>query len=146
VTETEPNPYAYAAANQPPLSPSDERTWSLLTHLLSMFFGFIPALVFYLIYKDRGPFVRAHSVTEWNFQLTLLIASFAGFLVAFGSVFGSIAVDDGGAPPPFGLFFLGYFLILGIDVLRIIFGIIASIAANRGQFYRYPIAIRFVKA
>ena len=34
----------------------------------------VPALVGYLVLKDRGPFVRAHAATALNFQLTLLIA------------------------------------------------------------------------
>jgi uncharacterized Tic20 family protein len=141
------NPYAVTEANQPPLSPADERNFSILTHVIAIFAGFISALVFYLLYKDRGPFVRAHTVTEWNFQLTLLLITGVGFLLSFGSVFVGFATaaSDGNAPPSIGLFFVGYILILIVDIVRIVLGIIAAVAASRGQFYRYGIAIRFVK-
>ena len=38
----------------------------------------MPALIGYLVLKDRGPFVRAHTATALNFQLTLLIAYVVG--------------------------------------------------------------------
>jgi uncharacterized protein len=139
-----PNPYAIAAGDQPQLTPSEERTWSILTHVLGLFAGFISALVLFLLFKDRGPFVRAHTVTEWNFQLTLLIADAVGFACAF-STFATIGPDTQGAPPGLALFFVGYFFILATNILRLVFGIIAAVAANKGQFYRYPIAIHFVK-
>ena len=139
-----PNPYAVSATDQSPLTPSDERTWSILTHVLALFAGFISALVVYILFKDRGPFVRAHTVTEWNFQLTLLLADAVGFGLAF-STFATIGPDSQGAPPGLALFFAGYFLVFATNILRLVFGIIAAVAAGKGQFYRYPLAIRFVK-
>ncbi len=138
------NPYAVNAANQAPLSPSEERTWSILTHVLALFAGFVSALVLYLLFKDRGPFVRAHTVTEWNFQLTLLLVDAVGFGFAF-STFATIGPATSGPPPGLALFFVGYALILVSNIVRLVFGIIAAVAANKGNFYRYPIAIRFVK-
>jgi uncharacterized Tic20 family protein len=139
-----PNPYAVSATDQPPLSPSDERTWGILTHVLALFAGFISALVIYILFKDRGPFVRAHVVTEWNFQLTLLLVDAVGFGLAL-STFATIGANTSGPPPGLALFFVGYFVVFASNILRLIFGIIAAVAAGKGQFYRYPIAIRFVK-
>src|SRR3954452_12608250 len=56
----------YAPGYQPPLSPSEERTWGMLAHLAPFAGGFVGMpflgpLVVYLIYKDRSPFVRRHS-------------------------------------------------------------------------------------
>jgi uncharacterized Tic20 family protein len=145
VTDAAPNPYAISATDQPPLGPSEERTWSILTHVLALFVGFVSALVLYILFKNRGPFVRAHTVTEWNFQLTLLLVDAVGFGLAL-STFATIGTDTQGAPPGLALFFVGYFVILATNILRLVFGIIAAVAASKGQFYRYPIAIRFVKA
>jgi Uncharacterized protein conserved in bacteria len=120
----------------------------VLTHVLGIFFGLISALVMFLLYRDRGPFVRAHTVTEWNFQLTTTIFSAVGFVLAFASVVGSIvtsATSGGGAPPSIWLFFIGYFSIVAVRAVATVFGISASVKANQGQFYWYPIAIRFVK-
>ena len=139
-----PNPYAVAATDHAPLSPSDERTWAILSHVMALFAGFIAALVVYILFKDRGPFVRTHAVTEWNFQLTLLVVDAVGFALAF-STFATIGPNSNGPPPGLALFFVGYALIFASNILRLIFGIIAAVAAGKGQFYRYPIAIRFVK-
>ena len=39
------------------------------TVLSGGFLGFVAALVMYLIYRDRGPFVRAHSANALNIQI-----------------------------------------------------------------------------
>lgn len=107
-----------------PLSPSDEKLWATLVHVGGIFFSFVPALIGYLVLKDRGPFVRAHTATALNFQLTLLIAS------VVGSVLSLVGIG---------------FLILGaIWVLNIVFSIIAALKANRGEWYRYPLTITFL--
>jgi uncharacterized Tic20 family protein len=86
-------------------------------------------------------------VSEWNFQLTLLIFSGVGLLLAFSSIFASfgVATSEGEPGPGIGLFFIGYLLILAIDVVRIVLCIIAAVAASRGKYYRYALAIRFIK-
>lgn len=118
----------------------------MLTHVLAIFFGLVASAVFFFIYKDRGPFVRAHTATEWNFQLTITIVQTLGFVFCFGSVFGSFASASNGTPPSIGLFFLGYFLLIAIRLVGAIWGIYAAVVANRGKYYKYPLAIPFVKA
>jgi uncharacterized Tic20 family protein len=119
---TEPTPYTQPS---PPLSPADEKTWSVLVHLGGIFFSWLAPLIGYVLLKDRGPFVRYHVVAALNFQLTLLIAYVVGVATAF--------------------FFVGFFIILAASVLAIVFGILAAIATNNGQYYRYPFAIDFVR-
>lgn len=143
------NPYANPTSTTQPLSPSDEKTWAILTHVLAIFFGFVSALVLFLLFKDRGPFVRAHVVTEWNFQLTITILDAIAFVAIFAGTFGSIAASAStgtSVPPSLGWFLGGYFFILLTYLFRLIFCIVAAVAANRGTFYRIPLAIRFVKA
>jgi uncharacterized Tic20 family protein len=126
MTDATPPTNPYQAAPQP-LSPSDERLWATLIHIGGIFFSFIPALVGYLVLKDRGAFIRAHSLTALNFQLTMLIASIAVSIltvVTFG---------------------LASILYLALLVVVVIFSIIAAIAANKGEQYRYPLTIQFIK-
>ena len=60
-----------------PLSPTEERTTGVLAHGVALgatvlsggVLGFVAALVMYLIYRDRGPFVRAHSANALNIQI-----------------------------------------------------------------------------
>ncbi|WP_322410219.1 DUF4870 domain-containing protein [Microbacterium invictum] len=119
---TTPPPVPPAAT---PMSPSDEKLWATLIHLGGLFFGFLAPLIGYLVLKDRGPFIRAHTATALNFQLTLIIAYFAGIILTF--------------------FFIGLLVILAAYVLNIVFCIIAAVKANRGEWYTYPMSIPMVR-
>lgn len=116
-------PYGGPVAPQP-LNPADEKLWSTLVHVGGIFFGFLPALIGYLVLKDRGPFVRSHSSTALNFQLTILIAEVVGWLTSW--------------------LLIGFFIVFAAYVVRIVFSIIAAVKANQGQWYTYPLAIRFL--
>ena len=107
------------------MSASDEKLWATLVHLGGLFFGFLEPLVGYLVLKDRGPFVRAHTATALNFQLTLLIA------YAVGGILSIVVV--------------GLFIIMAAYVLNIVFCIIAAVKANRGEWYTYPLTIPFLR-
>ncbi|MBZ6372300.1 DUF4870 domain-containing protein [Microbacterium aurum] len=106
------------------MNPADEKLWATLIHVGGIFFNFIPALIGYLVLKDRGPFVRAHSATALNFQLTLLIAEVVGWLTSW--------------------LIIGLFIVAAAYVLRIVFSIIAALKANKGEWYTYPLSIKFV--
>ncbi len=114
----------YTAPPQP-LNPQEEKLWATLTHVGGIFFGFIPALVVYLVMKDRGPFIRAHSASALNFQLTALIAALVSGLL---SIIG-----------------IGIVLLFAVQIVVVVFSIIAAVKANQGQWYRYPVAIKFVQ-
>jgi len=108
-----------------PMSPADEKMWATLIHIGGIFLGFWAPLIGYLVLKDRGPFIRQHTLTALNFHLTMLIGLIAGVVLSFIGI--------------------GLLLIIGVYVVMIIFGIMAAMAANGGQYYRYPIAIEFIK-
>jgi uncharacterized Tic20 family protein len=122
---TTPPPQQPYAANQPaPMSPSDEKLWATLIHIGGIFFGFIPALIGYLVLKDRGPFIREHTATALNFQITMTIAAIISGLLT--------------------ILIIGFILLAVIGVLVIVFSIIAAVKANQGQPYTYPLSIKFV--
>ncbi|MFF2369056.1 DUF4870 domain-containing protein [Agromyces sp. NPDC058110] len=108
----------------PPLSPNDEKLWATLVHIGGIFFGFIPALIGYLVLKDKGPFVRAHTATALNFQITMTIAAIVSSIL--------------------WLVVIGIFLSIAVAVIVIVFSIIAAIKANQGEAYTYPLSIKFV--
>lgn len=124
---TPPYPPQYPYAPQPPqsMSPADEKLWATLVHLGGLFFGFLAPLIGYLVLKDRGPFVRAHTATALNFQLTLIIAYIVGGVL-------SIVI-------------IGIFILFAAYVLNIVFCIVAAVKANQGQPYTYPMSIPFVR-
>jgi len=145
VSEPVENPYAAPLSALPPLSAAEEKQWALLTHVLSIFLGPLSAVVLWVLFKERGPFVRAHVTTEWNWQLTILAGSVACIGVSIFSTFFSYTDSSRGQSSlGLGLFLVGY---LGVIVLHLVgaaFSIAAAIAANKGDMYRHPLAYSFV--
>lgn len=107
------------------MGPADEKMWSTLIQLGGLFFGFLAPLIGYLVLKDRGPFVRAWSATALNFQLTLLIGYVVGAILTF--------------------VLIGIFIIIAVYILGIVLAIVAAVKANQGEWWQYPLTIRFVQ-
>ena len=120
----------YAAAGPAPLSPTDERNWSIAAHLspfLASFVGlpFLGPLVIYLIFRDRGPFIRHHAAQALNFQIIVAI----GILISVPLMFVLVGFITAGI----------------IAVAAIVFQIVAAVEANNGKWYRYPLTPDWVK-
>ena len=41
---------------------------------------------------------------------------------------------------------IGTITLIAVYILAVVFGIISAMAANRGELYRFPLAIQFIKA
>ncbi|MDP4332898.1 DUF4870 domain-containing protein [Curtobacterium sp. A7_M15] len=108
-----------------PMSPEDQRLWATLTHIGGIFFNFVVPLVAYLVLRDRGGFIREHTRVALNFHITMAIAYVVSGILT--------------------VVLIGALLLPVIGIVTIIFGIMAAVAANRGQFYRYPLSIEFIK-
>jgi uncharacterized protein len=130
-----PPPPAGGYAQQPPMSPQDEKTWSTLTHVGGIFFSFVPALVVYLVAKDRGPFVRAHSATALNFQISMAIYFAALSILTVVLTLVTLGFWT----------FIAWLPFLALGVVIIVFSIIAAVRANKGEYYAYPLTIKFIK-
>src|SRR5215212_6609910 len=108
------------------------RTRTALCHasaLLGVFLHFpghlIPPLIVWLMKRDESPEIDAHGKEAVNFQLSMLIYN----LVA--------AV--------FCLILIGFVFLAILWVLNAVLVIIAAIKASDGEFYRYPMTIRFIQ-
>nr|BFE87985.1 DUF4870 domain-containing protein [Planobispora longispora] len=97
---------------------------AMISHLLGLLTGFVGPLVIYLVKKDQSRYVREQAAEALNFQLALMIAYIVCFVLAF--------------------VLIGFVLIFAVWIGSIIFMILAAVAANRGDHYRYPMNIRFV--
>lgn len=112
---------------------SGSNTWAVMSHLPVG--GFIIPLLALLIEGPKDEYVKYHSTEALNFHITTMIVAFGGMFIAF-----ALAAATKGLG--FLIFIpLWLFLFLG----PIIFGIMGMIAANRGDYYRYPVAFRFLK-
>jgi len=98
---------------------------AMLCHLLGIVTGFLGALIIWLIKKDLSKFVDDQGKEALNFQLTLLIGDVIGIATSCVVV--------------------GWFILMLVWAIRLVFCIVAAIAANKGEYYRYPFAIRLIK-
>jgi uncharacterized protein len=116
--------YPQAVAPVQPMTDADQRLWAMLGHLGGILIGFIAPLVVMLVFGERSPFVRRNAVEALNFNITVAIAS----LVAGLSIF----------------MLIGLVLLPLVWIGAVVLMIIAGLAANKGQEYRYPINLRLV--
>jgi len=86
--------------------------------------GPVGPLIVYLIKKDESPVIRAHAAAALNFQLTVFIGVIIGYILL--------------------VVIIGILVLIAAGIVGIVFAIIAGIAANKGQGYRYPFALRLV--
>lgn len=112
-------------AVQPPLSDSDQRMWSVLAHVGGILFSFVAPLVVWLIFRGRGAFVENQAKEALNFQITVAIAYLIGTILL--------------------IIIIGGLVMLAAGVCSLVFGILAAVACNRGELYRYPVTLRLVK-
>ncbi len=107
-----------------PSPTQDDRTMAMLAHLLAIFTSFVGPLIIWLLKKDTSPFVDDQGKEALNFQITLLI----GHMIA-GALW---------------LVCIGAFITAGLGIVGLIFCILAAVAANKGEAYRYPVALRLI--
>lgn len=103
---------------------TDPRTMAMLAHLLAIFTGFIGPLIIYLTSGRDDPFVRHHSAESLNFQITVLIAYIVSFVLI--------------------LVLVGLLMLMVVGIGALVLEIVGSVAAYRGEWWRYPVNIRFV--
>jgi uncharacterized Tic20 family protein len=121
-----------------PLSPSDDKLWAALAHLGGII-GPIPALVIYLVFKDRSTLTRREAKEALNWQITFTIFYVA--LTVVLAVFGAILFFTPLAPVSAVLGWLPGLLWLA----NVVFSIIGGLEVSRSGGYRYPFAVRLIK-
>ena len=92
--------------------------------------GFVAPLVIWLVFKGRGPFLEHHAKESLNFQITLLLVmtclGAATFILMFVLI-GIVLVP----------------VLIVVPILALVAEIIAAVAAQKGEWFRYPCCIRF---
>ena len=108
-----------------PVSENDEKLWATLAHISIPFFGFIGPLIVYLIYKDKDQFLKEASTEALNFSILYTAASILSSILV-------VAV-------------IGAILWPLVFIAGLVFCIMAAIASNKHQLYRYPVNWRLIK-
>jgi len=111
------------------MSPQDEQTWSVLSHLsvLLALVGLMPfgALLIWLIYRDRSEKVRFHALQALWYQIAWIV-----ILAAYALVSTVLMVVIIG--------FFMFFLLPILAVIPVIHGCYAAYQVSQGLDYRYP--------
>jgi len=112
----------------------EAKTMGMLAHLLVIFTGFIGPLVIWLVKKDQSPFVNQQGKEALNWGITISLASVACAILTVMFLFVSLSMGS----------LIGK-LQYAVWIVNIVFGILSTMEVNKGNPYRYPVCIRFIK-
>ncbi|QQQ03866.1 DUF4870 domain-containing protein [Lysobacter enzymogenes] len=98
---------------------------STLVGLIVPFGTILGPLVVWLIKKDTMPFVADQGKEALNFNITVLIAMIIGGILT--------------------LVLIGVLVMIAVGLAWLVLTIMAALAANKGEAYRYPFTLRLVK-
>lgn len=104
------------------MSPQSEKNWAIATHLLAIPFEFFAPVLGYLLFNGKGPFISHHVRESLNFGITMLIAVVALAITIIGIVLLWV--------PP---------------IIWLVFRIIAAYKTSQGEYFKYPLTLRFIK-
>lgn len=108
------------------------RLWAMLSHMTALCvltgipFGNILAPLFIWLWKRRtSPLVDANGKESLNFQISLTLYGIASLILC--------------------LVLIGFVLLVVIAMADVVLVIIASLKADRGEIYRYPLTLRIIR-
>ena len=110
---------------------AEEKQWALFAHLSALIGYIIPfgsiigPLIIWQIKKNEMPFVDDQGKEALNFQITVAIAAIVCIVLM--------------------LVLIGILLFWILAIANLVFIVMAAIAANNGQAYRYPVCLRLIK-
>jgi len=108
----------------------DERMWGMFCHLSAMagyiipFGSIVGPLIIWSLKKDEFPFVDDQGKEALNFQISMFI-----YLVISAILI---------------IVVIGILLLIALGIFQLIMIIIASVKANNGESFRYPLSIKFL--
>ncbi len=102
----------------------DSKNMALIIWIGSIFFAFIPGLIFYLTKKD-DPYIQDQAKESLNWSITATIGYVVGLILT--------------------LVLIGLLVILVVLLVHLVFCVMGAIAASSGKPFRVPFALRLIK-
>ncbi|MCF6227003.1 MAG: DUF4870 domain-containing protein [Xanthomonadales bacterium] len=102
----------------------DSKNLALLMWIGTIFFGFIPGLIIYLLKTDDS-YLKDQSRESLNWAITALIGYGISMILMFVVI--------------------GFFLMFILAIIHVVFCIMGAIAVSSGKAFRVPYAIRLIK-
>jgi uncharacterized protein len=147
----------------------EARSWAMWCHLSALlaiplaFVGIPPLLlnlvgplVVWLWKKDQHSFIDDQGKESLNFQLSLSLYGFS-LVIGLGILMVIFVIAAGGAGTApdgslgaltvvLGLTLAGLVILaIIVSIIQLVLVIFAAVKAYKGQFYRYPLTIRFLR-
>jgi uncharacterized protein len=131
---------AMTDANSPqaaaPLSAAEDKQWATFAHFGNIIV-LIPALIIYVVFKDRGQLVRQESKEALNWTINVAGALLAIWILE--AIFTFI---------PLVGWVIDFLLLLAtwaVLIVNVILAIMGGVRVANGGTYRYPANIRWIK-
>lgn len=130
-----PPPQQYASAAAAPLDPAQDKQWASFAHLGGILW-FLPSLIIWLVFKDRGQLTNQEAKEALNWQITWILAWVVSQIL--GVIIGTFT---------FGIGYLLFSLLIPwvLYIVNLVFSILGFVRVNSGGTYRYPLNFRFIK-
>jgi uncharacterized Tic20 family protein len=137
----------------------DETSHAVIIHLSSFvsylgipFGSILGPLITWLIWREEGSFTNEHGKEALNFNLSIFIYQILAFIVGIfffiTPVLAGLASNNENpltfllSIPGLWIFVSGFGL---LQLFKIVAIIIAAIKAGNGEYFKYPLSIRFIK-
>lgn len=107
------------------------RMWGMILHFSQLLgflipiLGFATPIIIWQVKKDQMPELDRHGREVTNWMISALIYTCVCFLMM--------------------LLLIGFPMLYALGVLVAVFPVIGGIKANQGEFWKYPLTIRFFK-
>jgi uncharacterized protein len=102
----------------------ESRNIAILIWIGTIFFGFVPSLIVYLIKKD-DPYAIDQSKEALNWSITAIIGYVAGTILT--------------------LILIGILVMIAVGICHVVFCILGVVAGMNGKPFRVPFALRLIK-
>ncbi len=102
----------------------DSKNIGMLMWIGTIFFGFIPALIIYLLKTDDS-YLADQSKEALNWAITVVIGVALAWVLC--------------------LILIGFLMLPAIGILNVVFCIMGVVAVSSGKLYRVPFALRLIK-
>jgi hypothetical protein len=102
----------------------NENNMAMACHLLGLT-GVLGPLIIWLIKNAESPAVDKHGKESLNFQLSILVYAFGAWLSSF--------------------ILIGFVLFPAVIIFDYVMVIIAAVKTSKGEDFKYPLAIKFIK-
>jgi uncharacterized Tic20 family protein len=102
----------------------DSKNIALLTWIGTIFFGFIPSLIVYLIKKEDA-YIQDQAKEALNWAITAAIGYISGMILM--------------------VILVGFLVLPVVGICHLVFCIMGAVGASNGKTFRVPFAIRLIK-